>query len=467
MATNAKTATGKMKGGVRKRGRFWEFVLYLGMQPAQRCNECGRREWVGPETLESCPKCGGDLREAKEPRTITRSGFPTKEAADDGHAAMRTEYKRHGNAPELVSNITLAEFLRKVWVPDVKGRGSLKRTTKEGYVRNAERHLIGPAGHPFALGLTELRKLTTKQVKAHYKKLAEGYEAEGILRTKYGRPLREKKTREVRRGLVQCKGLSEMSIRRVHATLHAALEMASSDEHPYLSRNPAKGAAKELGDADAVPRELPAWSEEELLAFIASQRETEYGPLWRVLAYTGMRRGEAIGLQRGDVDLDAATLTVRRTRVPVKAEGRSKPGQVITSSAKTKRIRTVDLDPETVEVLRAVLWASVSPADLDQGASDARWVFSGEAGEPLNPNTVSYEFRKAVAASGLRAIPLHGLRHTHATILLSAGVPVHIVSSRLGHSNPTITMNVYAHCLPRAQAPAVAYLANMGAEHVK
>ena len=67
-------------------------------------------------------------------------------------------------------------------------------------------------------------------------------------------------------------------------------------------------------------------------------------------------------------------------------------------------------------------------------------------------------------ASELRAIPLLGLRLAHATILLSAGVPVHIVSSRLGHADPTITVNVYTHCLPRAQAPAVAYLASMGAE---
>lgn len=72
-----------------------------------------------------------------------------------------------------------------------------------------------------------------------------------------------------------------------------------------------------------------------------------------------------------------------------------------------------------------------------------------------------------MAASKVRPIPLHGLRHTHATILLSAGVPVHIVSARLGHANPTITMNVYAHCLPRAQQAAVAVLAGMGAQPVR
>ena len=176
-----------------------------------------------------------------------------------------------------------------------------------------------------------------------------------------------------------------------------------------------------------MPRELPAWGEEDLLAFLAWQRETKLGSLWHVSAYTGMRRGEVLGLQRGDIDLDAATITLRRTRVPVKGDGRSKPGRIITSSAKTKRIRVIDLDPRTVEVLRTVTWSTVFPTDIiEQDAAASRWVFSDAAGEPLN-----------------------------------------IVSARLGHADPIITMTVYAHCLPRAQQATVAVLESMGAERAR
>ena len=93
-----------------------------------------------------------------------------------------------------------------------------------------------------------------------------------------------KDTRQVRRGLITRPGLGAESIRRVHSLLHVALEKAVSDG--YLKSSPADGAAKEVGDGEAEPGEPPAWSKEELLGFLTSQRDTEFGPLWRVLAYT-------------------------------------------------------------------------------------------------------------------------------------------------------------------------------------
>ena len=73
-----------------------------------------------------------------------------------------------------------------------------------------------------------------------------------------------------------------------------------------------------------------------------------------------------------------------------------------------------------------------------------------------NPNNFSKQFADAAAAAELAHITFHGLRHTHLTHLLRSGVPVHVVSARAGHSNPTVTLNVYAHLLPGQQEDAAA-----------
>ncbi len=166
---------------------------------------------------------------------------------------------------------------------------------------------------------------------------------------------------------------------------------------------------------------------------------------------TGMRRGEGLGLQWGDVDLDGATLTVRRSRVPVVG------GEVVESTPKSRKFRTVDLDPGTVAVLRG-LRDGRKVVPLDDSRS---YVFVNEAGAPLGPNTVSYRFSLAARAAGLRHIPLHGLRHTHASLAIDAGVPIPVISKRLGHANATITMNVYAHALRGTQAEAACMVAGL------
>jgi len=88
--------------------------------------------------------------------------------------------------------------------------------------------------------------------------------------------------------------------------------------------------------------------------------------------------------------------------------------------------------------------------------SDSGHVFTTEVGEPLRPATVSLAFERAVGRAKLPAIRLHDLRHVSATLALLAGVPVHVVSARLGHADPAITLRVYSHCLPTSQRDAAA-----------
>ena len=102
-------------------------------------------------------------------------------------------------------------------------------------------------------------------------------------------------------------------------------------------------------------------------------------------------------------------------------------------------------------LVAAAIVMLVGPAFVDHDLA-----FPRPDGTPTHPEAFSQTFDRAVARLGLPAISLHDLRHTHATLLLRAGVPVKVVSERLGHSSPAFTMTVYQHVLPGMQADAAA-----------
>ena len=204
---------------------------------------------------------------------------------------------------------------------------------------------------------------------------------------------------------------------------------------------------------------VPAWSAVELRTLLDSQEGEPLQPLWRLFALTGLRCGEALGLRWGDVDWDAGRVTVRRNRVPLAG------GVIAETSTKTNRVRVVDLDPETVAVLRdpqitAACRGVETPADLEAAEVDREaYIFTDEAGEPLGPNSVSYRFRAAVQKTAVRRIPLHVLRHTHIRLLVAKGCAIPMVAATAGHADPSITLKVYSHSLPGAQQDALRAMA--------
>ena len=163
---------------------------------------------------------------------------------------------------------------------------------------------------------------------------------------------------------------------------------------------------------------------------------------------TGMRRGEILGLRWTDVDLDSARLSVRHAVVAVGYA-------VIQSTPKSHNARVIDLDAETVAQLR-VHRNRQDEERGDWGADyqDHDLVVAKENGEPIHPHTFSQSFERLLEKHGLRRIRLHDLRHTHATIALKAGVPVKVISERLGHESPAFTLKQYAHVIPGMQAEA-------------
>jgi integrase len=201
---------------------------------------------------------------------------------------------------------------------------------------------------------------------------------------------------------------------------------------------------------------MRTWDAPTLARFLEAERGHRYHPLWVLMATTGCRRGEALGLRWSDVDLDAGTIQLRNTIGSV-------AGRITFSdSTKSGGGRPVKLDAGTVAVLKA--WRKKQTAErllLGAGYTDHGLVFCRPTGEPPNPNTVSWIFTDAVRRHGPPRIRVHDLRHTWATLALEAGVHPKVVQERLGHSSIAITLDLYSHVVPAMDSDAAERVAGM------
>ncbi len=208
------------------------------------------------------------------------------------------------------------------------------------------------------------------------------------------------------------------------------------------------------------------WEPEELGRFLDHADRDDLGAIFHLLAATGLRRGEAVGLRWSDVDLDKSRLHVRQQVLTLPAKfsrpcdqcggdhGRIAFGRPKTASGEE---RVVDLDPLTVGVLLAHrLRQDAQRAQLGDAYNDHDLVFPRPDGVPLHPDRVSDRFTELAVEIGLRRIRLHDLRHGQASLMLAAGVDIVVVSKRLGHSSVAITSDTYTHLLPGVGTEAAA-----------
>jgi integrase len=260
---------------------------------------------------------------------------------------------------------------------------------------HVERHIIPE------LGRITLQQLSASDINAFYAKLL--YDA--------GKGKRKK--------------LAPATVRRIHATLHRALKDAV--RWNKINRNPSD-AADPPRAATCADAEINVWSTTELKKFLAAERDSYLYPLWLTLITTGLRRGEALGLRWQDVDIDAGTLAIRQTRV---VHGY----QPLLSTPKTKKgKRLVALDPATKRCLEDLRRLRQKNGESEK-KDDGDLVFVGKDGAPIHPGRVTILFKRAARSAGVPIIRLHDLRHTHATLALSAGIHPKVVSERLGHAN--------------------------------
>jgi len=157
-------------------------------------------------------------------------------------------------------------------------------------------------------------------------------------------------------------------------------------------------------------------------------------------------------------------VSIRRSAGIVRNAGEG--AEIVEGATKSGKPRVIDLDADTVTILRA--WHKERGSMALQLVRNDALVFGDIEGQHRNPEHVSRQFarditrcRLALGEDSVPVIRLHDLRHTHATILLQAGVPVHVVSQRLGHASPTVTLSVYAHVMPGNQRDAANLFARL------
>lgn len=191
------------------------------------------------------------------------------------------------------------------------------------------------------------------------------------------------------------------------------------------------------------PSPVMVWAPEQTGAFLDSVAKDRLYAMWHLIAFRGLRRGEACGQPWSETNLDSHSLTVSAQLVQ---DG----WQVETSEPKTDSgFRVIALDDDTIGVLKR--HRERQDADREEWASawvETGLVFTQEDGSWLHPGKVTDLFERLVAASGLPPIRLHDLRHGAATLMLAAGVDVKVVSDTLGHSDTRITRDIYQSVLP-------------------
>jgi integrase len=249
--------------------------------------------------------------------------------------------------------------------------------------------------------------------------------------------------------------LSPATLELHHVVLVSALKGAV--RHRLIRDNPAQLAmnkphAPDRHDADG-PR---AWTEDEVRRVLAAAEAM--GPrqaaFYALALEAGPRKGELCGLKWDDVNWKDGILTIQRQLV-------KRWPEPVFGPTKSGRPRTVTLSARTLALLRR-LKAHQAAIKLEAATAyqDYGLIFCSEQppfGVPLSANNLGQrEFRRLIAAAQVPAIPFHNLRHTAATLLLKAGVPVKVVAERLGHKDTGITQDIYAHVLPAMQQDAAA-----------
>lgn len=362
--------------------------------------------------------CGYDLQ-GKQIRASTtwapEPGMTPRqvEKAVNRQAVLFEEQVRSG-AVAVNGNIRLQAFTQR-YLEDY-ARSHLKPTTIRNYERDMER--VNKV-----LGHVRLCDLNATQINRFYASLAQ-------------------------RGSNQQTGgtLSSASIVAIHRTLSAVLSKAV--KWGYLSTSPIDRAERPKLEGKEA-RYLDEPEARKMLELLQAEPVK-----WRCMItfdlFSGLRRGELLGLMWEDIDFASRSLTIRRTLNYTPQKG----VYVDSPKSKTSR-RPLHLSGTAVALLlEQQAWQRAQREALGDAWQETGYVFTGDDGSPLFPTSVTTWFRHFIRGSGLPYVSIHSLRHTFASLQISDGVPLVVVSRQLGHAKASTTANIYAHVIAEAESKA-------------
>ena len=339
-------------------------------------------------------------------RALKRS-FVSQKAAKAYAARMAEERELRGvGDPHRHST---GEYLKR-WLAHLRERGDHAPTTLAGY----HRHAAIAAHH---IGHIPLAKLGAHDLDRLY----------AALRRQGGHPRADGKS---------ARPLSPQSVMHVHRLLHTAFGQAR--KWKLIAYNPASDAT-----APSVPfRQARGYTAAEIAQLLdATRGDAETAAMLALLLVTGLRRSELLGLALDALDLETGTISVRRAVTEVRGKA------VLREIPKNKSsLRTLSIPPEVVALLRAQR-TRVQELALQWGAEYSRepmFLFPGMAGVPMRPMAVTERLRQICRRAKIVGVqPVHGWRHSTASLLIASGTDVKTTQARMGHSTPTITLKLY------------------------
>ena len=326
----------------------------------------------------------------------------------EANAKLRVMLRRlEEGAPVTESNLTVKAWSER-WAETTLAASKIKETTRRGYADVIRLHIVP------GLGDITLRELNPSHVEAWLLNLGSR--------------------------------LSPSTVRQCHTVLGKILNTAMT--HELVRRNVAR-----LVDRPRLERkEAKHYSSDQVKALREAARGDRLEPFLTLPAYTGLRKGEALGLRWADVNLESKTPQLRVTGTL----SRVKSGLLRSEPKSRSGWRTVPLVPEAVEAIReAKRLQARERLAAGEAWTDTGYVFTTPIGTPVDPGNALHWFYAVRDRAGIEEGSLHTLRHSAAAVLLAVGVPMPIVKDILGHSSITITVDMYGHMAPTVVADAM------------